>query len=137
MSPFHDLGRRCGGPFPVESARTLPSSGLAPTAGRRTCANTELQVISLRRFVRLLSLGVIGLAGLLSRGVGGVVLVQGSATFRVSKVESRKLTGASRHAETSYSRALYAPPNHRDGVVHRTRADEEADDEQFDGKTTE
>lgn len=32
---------------------------------------------------------------------------------------------------------LYAPPNHRDGVVHRTRADAEADDEHFDGKTTE
>ena len=32
---------------------------------------------------------------------------------------------------------LYAPPNHRDGVVHQTRADAEADDEHFDGKTTE
>ena len=32
---------------------------------------------------------------------------------------------------------LYAPPNHRDGVVHHTRAAAEADDEQFDGKTTE
>jgi mannose-6-phosphate isomerase-like protein (cupin superfamily) len=32
---------------------------------------------------------------------------------------------------------LYAPPNHRDGVVHATQADAEADDEQFDGKTTE
>ena len=32
---------------------------------------------------------------------------------------------------------LYAPPNHRDGVVHRTRAAAEADDEHFDGKTTE
>lgn len=32
---------------------------------------------------------------------------------------------------------LYAPPNHRDGVVHHTRADAEADDEHFDGKTTE
>ena len=32
---------------------------------------------------------------------------------------------------------LYAPPNHRDGVVHRTRADADADDEHFDGKTTE
>src|SRR4029079_14374767 len=28
---------------------------------------------------------------------------------------------------------LYAPPNHRDGVVHHTRADAEADKEQFDG----
>jgi mannose-6-phosphate isomerase-like protein (cupin superfamily) len=32
---------------------------------------------------------------------------------------------------------LYAPPNHRDGVVHHTRADGESDTEQFDGKTTE
>ncbi len=32
---------------------------------------------------------------------------------------------------------LYAPPNHRDGVVHRTRADAEADSEHFDGKTSE
>ena len=32
---------------------------------------------------------------------------------------------------------IYAPPNHRDGVVHHTRADAEADDEHFDGKTTE
>ena len=32
---------------------------------------------------------------------------------------------------------IYAPPNHRDGVVHHTRADAEADSEHFDGKTTE
>ena len=32
---------------------------------------------------------------------------------------------------------LYAPPNHRDGVVHQTRADAEADHEHFDGMTTE
>jgi mannose-6-phosphate isomerase-like protein (cupin superfamily) len=32
---------------------------------------------------------------------------------------------------------LYAPPNHRDGVVHPTRKDAEADSEHFDGKTTE
>ncbi|MGA2403530.1 MAG: cupin domain-containing protein, partial [Syntrophobacteraceae bacterium] len=32
---------------------------------------------------------------------------------------------------------LYAPPNHRDGVVHHTRADAETDNEHFDGKTTE
>lgn len=32
---------------------------------------------------------------------------------------------------------IYAPPNHRDGVVHHTRADAEADTEKFDGKTTE
>lgn len=32
---------------------------------------------------------------------------------------------------------IYSPPNHRDGVVHVTRADAEADTEHFDGKTTE
>jgi mannose-6-phosphate isomerase-like protein (cupin superfamily) len=32
---------------------------------------------------------------------------------------------------------LYAPPNHRDAVVHQTRDDAEADNEHFDGKTTE
>jgi mannose-6-phosphate isomerase-like protein (cupin superfamily) len=32
---------------------------------------------------------------------------------------------------------IYSPPNHRDGVVHATRADAEADAEHFDGKTSE
>jgi len=32
---------------------------------------------------------------------------------------------------------LYAPPNHRDGVVHHTRDEAERDEEHFDGKTTE
>lgn len=32
---------------------------------------------------------------------------------------------------------VYAPPNHRDGVVHKTKADAEADTEHFEGITTE
>lgn len=32
---------------------------------------------------------------------------------------------------------LYAPPNHRDGVIHHNRDEAEADTEHFDGKTTE
>jgi mannose-6-phosphate isomerase-like protein (cupin superfamily) len=32
---------------------------------------------------------------------------------------------------------IYSPPNHRDGVVHSTRAEADADKEHFDGKTTE
>ena len=31
---------------------------------------------------------------------------------------------------------VYAPPNHRDGVIHKTKADAEADTEHFDGKTS-
>ncbi len=32
---------------------------------------------------------------------------------------------------------LYMPPHHRDGVVHATKAEAEADTEHFDGQTTE
>ena len=32
---------------------------------------------------------------------------------------------------------LYAPPNHRDGVIHKSRSDAEGDTEHFNGKTTE
>jgi mannose-6-phosphate isomerase-like protein (cupin superfamily) len=32
---------------------------------------------------------------------------------------------------------LYAPPEHRDRTVHKTKADAEAAEEHFDGKTTE
>jgi mannose-6-phosphate isomerase-like protein (cupin superfamily) len=32
---------------------------------------------------------------------------------------------------------LYSPPNHRDGVIHKTKAEAETDEENFDGKTTE
>jgi mannose-6-phosphate isomerase-like protein (cupin superfamily) len=32
---------------------------------------------------------------------------------------------------------IYSPPHHRDGVVHETKTAAEADNEEFDGKTTE
>lgn len=32
---------------------------------------------------------------------------------------------------------IYSPPHHRDGVVHATKEQAEADDEEFDGRTTE
>lgn len=32
---------------------------------------------------------------------------------------------------------VYSPPNHRDGVVHETKAQAEGDEEHFDGKTSE
>jgi len=43
---------------------------------------------------------------------------------------------------TSDSKAMklytvYSPPNHRDGVIHETKAQAETDEEQFDGKTSE
>jgi mannose-6-phosphate isomerase-like protein (cupin superfamily) len=32
---------------------------------------------------------------------------------------------------------IYSPPNHRDGVIHATKAEAESDNEEFDGKTSE
>lgn len=32
---------------------------------------------------------------------------------------------------------IYSPPQHRDGVIHKTKADAMADNEYFDGKTSE
>ena len=32
---------------------------------------------------------------------------------------------------------VYAPPNHKDGTVHKTKAEAEANEEHFDGSTTE
>jgi mannose-6-phosphate isomerase-like protein (cupin superfamily) len=32
---------------------------------------------------------------------------------------------------------IYSPPEHRNGVVHKTKEEAEADDEHFDGKTSE
>lgn len=32
---------------------------------------------------------------------------------------------------------VYSPPNHRDGVIHKAKEDAMADEERFDGKTTE
>ena len=32
---------------------------------------------------------------------------------------------------------LYAPPNHNDGTIHKTKAEAEANEEHFDGKTSE
>lgn len=40
-------------------------------------------------------------------------------------------------AETLRVYTIYGPPEHRDGVIHATKADAEAHEEHFDGKTTE
>jgi hypothetical protein len=89
VSPFLDLGRRFGGSPPAERARSLPSAGHAPAAGWRPATPSEVEGLSLTRFAQLLALGVLGLAGLLALGVGGVVLVQGYA-FPAPRIESRE-----------------------------------------------
>ena len=63
--------------------------------------------------------------------------------FRVEKGTGEAIPAGTHHNIINNGKVplklytIYAPPNHRDGVVHHTRADAEADDEEFDGKTTE
>ncbi len=58
---------------------------------------------------------------------GSVIIVPAGTTHNIinSSTDSMKLY------------TLYTPPHHRDKVVHRTKLEAEADDEHFDGKTTE
>ncbi len=59
---------------------------------------------------------------------GWVILVPAGAHHNIvntSSTESMKLY------------TLYSPPNHRDGVVHATKADAEHDSEHFDGVVSE
>lgn len=60
---------------------------------------------------------------------GFVVMVPAGANHNIINVSSDK-------ALKLYT--LYSPPNHKDGVVHKTKEQAEADEgEHFDGKTTE
>ena len=59
---------------------------------------------------------------------GSVVIVPAGVTHNIinnSNTEPMKLY------------TLYSPPHHRDGVVHKTKAEALHDTEHFDGKTTE
>jgi len=58
---------------------------------------------------------------------GDAVLIPGGARHNIVNTGKRSL-----HVYT-----LYAPPEHRDGTVHATKADAEKSSEHFDGKSTE
>ena len=75
MSPFNDLGQRCGGPRPLGSSRSMPPVASAPTAGPAG-GEDGLSVAHLVGFARVMLIAALGLAGLLSAAVGGVVVFQ-------------------------------------------------------------
>jgi hypothetical protein len=79
VSPFLDLGRHCVAPRPAKRPLGLAPARHTQAAGWRPAAPAEVQDLSLTRFAQLLALAILGLAGLISLGVGGVVLVQGHA----------------------------------------------------------
>ena len=72
----------------------------------------------------------------------GVVVMDGMRTPVKSGFAIVVPMGANHNIINTGTRPLklytvYSPPNHRDRVVHHTRAEAEADNEHFDGKTSE
>ncbi len=61
-------------------------------------------------------------------------LTDGSAIVIPAGVRHNIINTSDSDALKLYS--LYAPPHHKDGIVHATKEEAEKDDEHFDGKTT-
>ena len=75
-------------------------------------------------------------------GEGKVII--DDTTYRVKDGSAVVVPRGARHNVVNTSKdaslklyTIYSPPEHRDGVNHKTKADAEADDEHFDGKTSE
>lgn len=72
----------------------------------------------------------------------GEVLIDGKAT-RIESDDAIVIPAGARHniKNTGHKPlklyTLYAPPQHADGTVHRTKADAERSEEHFAGRTTE
>lgn len=63
-------------------------------------------------------------------------LADGSAVIVPKGTRHNIINGSNSEAMKLYT--LYAPPNHKDGTIHTTKAEAEADEaEHFDGATTE
>lgn len=72
----------------------------------------------------------------------GEIVIDGVATKIKSDFAMIVPAGARHNVRNTGDKALrlyslYAPPEHVDGTVHATKADADASDEHFDGKTTE
>lgn len=67
---------------------------------------------------------------------GNVITVKdGSAVIVPAGAEHNVINTSSDQPLKLYT--IYSPPEHKDGTVHATKHDAEADDEHFDGATTE
>jgi mannose-6-phosphate isomerase-like protein (cupin superfamily) len=74
---------------------------------------------------------------------GGVAILDGVAHDMKVGIAVHVPAGA-KHNITNTSQSepmklstLYAPPNHRDGIVHKTKAEAQSDTEHFDGRISE
>ncbi len=63
------------------------------------------------------------------------LLVAGYAIVVPSGAEHNIINTSATESMKLYT--VYSPPNHKDGTVHTTKADAEAQEEHFDGATTE
>ena len=75
-------------------------------------------------------------------GEGEVII--DNTTYKVKDGSAVVVPRSARHNVVNTSKTaslklytIYSPPEHRHGVNHKTKADAEADNEHFDGKTSE
>jgi mannose-6-phosphate isomerase-like protein (cupin superfamily) len=61
--------------------------------------------------------------------------IQGGSVIIVPTGTNHNIVNTGSSAMKLYT--LYVPPNHKDGTVHKTKAEAEAAEEHFDGKTSE
>jgi mannose-6-phosphate isomerase-like protein (cupin superfamily) len=73
----------------------------------------------------------------------GAVFIDGNR-YQVADGDAVIVPAGARHNVVNLSDSeplklytIYSPPHHKDGTVHQTKEQAEADDEDFDGKTTE
>ena len=71
---------------------------------------------------------------------GHVYLIKDGDAFIVPSGAKHNVVNTSESEELKVY-TLYSPPHHKDGIIHRTKADaeaaEKAKEDEFDGKTTE
>ncbi|MCL4768164.1 MAG: cupin domain-containing protein [Hyphomicrobiaceae bacterium] len=72
----------------------------------------------------------------------GEVLIDGNRS-KIGSDDAILIPAGARHNVVNTGKkplklyTIYGPPEHRDGTVHRTKADADSSEEHFDGKTTE
>jgi mannose-6-phosphate isomerase-like protein (cupin superfamily) len=76
-------------------------------------------------------------------GGSGEVFIDGSK-YQVKDGDAVVVPAGAKHNVINVSKTellkiytIYSPPHHKDGTIHKTKVEAEADDEDFDGKTTE
>jgi len=129
----------------VVGAERRPAGQTTPEALELQALLAEMREAGVRGVAMEVSSHALALArvdGLAAGNAGGEVIIDGDRR-PIADDDAIIVPAGARHNVVNTGSAplqlytLYAPPEHRDGVVHPTKADADASDEHFDGTTSE